>query len=61
MLAYSTQVCSSIGSREKLAVGVQDVVGEFCKYVRVRLAVRMVRHGHFGAAPGTWSSHGHCP
>ena len=33
---------SASSSREKLGVGVQDVVGEFCKHVCVRLAFLMV-------------------
>ena len=37
-------------SRKKLRVGVQDVVGEFCKHVRVRLPFRMFLWSRLGAA-----------
>ena len=34
-----------------LGVGVQNVVGEFCKHVCIRVALRMVLRGRLGAAP----------
>ena len=36
-----------------LGVGVTHLVGEACKYVLVRLAVRMVQWGCLAAAAGT--------
>ena len=47
----TTPHCEATSSRrKKLGVGVQDVVGEFCKHVCVRLAFRMGLGSRLGAA-----------
>ena len=45
----SCELASSRG--EKLGVGVQNVAGEFCKHVNIRVAFRMVLYRRLGAAP----------
>ena len=53
MLAYNTPVWGNIMAWKKLGVGVQNLVGKFCKHVRVRLVFRMVLWSRLGAAAET--------